>query len=121
MASGSMITGQHCKWPCSPCSDQRFRSSSWDAIAVSYYYLFNNQSVYIGFGLIVVQLVSVKFLVRVLLIDGLLCVGIQCVVVCGCEAESRERYTVYSIDWPLTVMTGVPVNGSFLLNMSYTL
>ncbi len=68
-----------------------------------------------------VQLVSVKFLVRVLLIDGLPCVGIYCVVVCDCEAEGRVRYAVYSIDWLVTVMTGVPVNGSFLLNMSCTL
>ena len=46
-----------------------------------------------------VQLVSVKFLVRVLLIDGRLCVGIilYCVTVCGCEADGRVRYTVYSI------------------------
>ena len=55
-----------------------------------------------------VQLVSVKFLVRVLLIDGRLCVGIvlYCVTVCGCEADGRVRYTVYSIDWLVTVMTG---------------
>ena len=53
-----------------------------------------------------VQLVSVKFLVRVLLIDGLPCVGIYCVVVCGCEAEGRVRYTVYSIAWLVTEITG---------------